>query len=207
MSDTVAVDLFAEDHAHQALLGPLILRVAREEAVCVGIRARSARGGHARAIEEYRTYQLLVDKGAVTPAPSLVVVAIDGNCTAFARKREEIRNATGPLLRDRLVVACPDPHVERWYFADPESFHEALGSTPVLGRTKCARAYYKDLLARAVRDGGHPPTLGGIEFARDLVERFSWYRAARNDRSFGAFIADLRDGLRRMRQSLPRSPV
>lgn len=62
------------------------------------------------------------------------------------------------------------------------------------------RDYYKDALAKVVRKAGHPATLGGIEFAQELVERMDLYRAGRNERSLKAFVDDLRGRLRTLRQ-------
>lgn len=199
MSSAVPIDLFVEDHAHEALLVPLIRRIASEEGVDVVLRVRSARGGHGRAIEEFRVYQRLLEKGAILNSPpALIVVGIDGNCVTFAKKRCEIQGATQTAFRDRAVAACPDPHIERWFLADPESFHEVVGHRPTVGSKKCARDHYKQLLGQAVRDGGHPTTLGGIEFADELVDRMDLYRAGKADGSFKAFVEDLRAKLRGM---------
>jgi hypothetical protein len=97
-------------------------------------------------------------------------------------------------------VACPDPHIERWYLADPESFKDVVGHRPTIARKKCARDYYKDALAKVVRKAGYPATLGGIEFAQELVERMDLYRAGRNERSLKAFVDDLRGRLRTLRK-------
>ena len=165
-------------------------------------RVRSARGGHARAIAEFKLYQDLVEKSAVGGAhPDLLVVAIDGNCTTFAKKRAEIRSAAKAAFSGRVVVACPDPHVERWYLADPDSFRSVVGHRPTLGKKKCVRDHYKSALAKAVRQAGHPATLGGIEFARELVDAMDFYRAGRVDRSLKAFVDDLRGRLRGWRSA------
>jgi hypothetical protein len=197
MNDPVRVDIFAEDHAHEEFLTAIVRRLSGDENVPVSIRVRAARGGHARAIDEFMLYQSLVEKGiAGMTSPDLLIVGIDGNCTTFARKRDEIKEATGAAFSDRLIVACPDPHVERWYLADPDSFFGVVGGRPVVGRKKCARDHYKRLLAEAVRDAGHPTTLGGIEFAAELINGMDLYRAGRNDHSLRAFLDDLRKGLR-----------
>jgi len=94
------------------------------------------------------------------------------------------------------VAACPDPHIERWYLLDPRLFARIVGPAPPLGRKKCERGHYKQLLRKAVRDAGHPATLGGIEFARDLATHMDLYRAGKTDRSFKAFLDDLRGRLR-----------
>ena len=44
----LVVDLFVEDEAHEALLKPLVARIAREEDIDVIIHVRSSLGGHGR---------------------------------------------------------------------------------------------------------------------------------------------------------------
>lgn len=131
----------------------------------------------------------------------LVVVGIDGNCATFSGARDGIQRATVPAFADRLVVACPDPHVELWYLADPQSFETVVGDRPNVGRRKCVRDHYKRMLAEAIRRGGHPPTLGGVEFASELVAAMDLYRAGKTTASLKAFLDDLRSGLRRLRQA------
>ena len=201
-SDRLAVDLFVEDRAHEAFVGALVARVAREEQVPTQVQARSARGGHPRALAEFDTYQTLVEKGALADrAPDLVVVVIDGNCSPASKKREEIRKMTRPRLLDRLVIGVPSPHVERWFLADPDSFHTVVGHRPVVGREKCERAHYKQLLAEAIHQGRQPATLGGIEFAVELVDEMNLYRAGRSDSSLKSFVDDLRGRFREARAS------
>ena len=43
-----------------------------------------------------------------------------------------------------------------------------------------------------MRSGGHPPTLGGIEFAAELVGEMDLYRAGENEPSLQHFIDDFR---------------
>ena len=199
MSEPLVVDLFVEDRAHEVFVGALVERIAREEKVALSLQARSARGGHPRALEEFGAYQVLVDKGVLAKrAPDLVVVVIDGNCATPRKKQEEIRRATRPRLLDRVVAGCPNPHVERWFLADPDSFHKVVGCQPVVGPEKCEREHYKRLLAEAVRRGQQPATLGGIEFAAELVEAMNLYRAGRRDSSLKAFVGDLRRGFREL---------
>jgi hypothetical protein len=197
MSSPVLVDIFVEDRAHEAFLVPMLRRIAREEDLVVSSRVRSARGGHGRAVTELKLYQDLVQKGvAGTTSPDLLIAGIDANCSTFAKAKKAIVGATHVPFSDRLVVACPDPHVERWYLADPESFKDVVGHRPTIAKRKCARDYYKDALARVVRKAGHPATLGGIEFAQEIVEGMDLYRAGKNDRSLKVFVEDLRRNLR-----------
>lgn len=197
MSDPFTVDLFVEDRAHEAFLVPLIERIAAQEGLAVAVRVRSARGGHGRALQELKLYQRLVEKGvAGAGLPDVLVAAVDGNCSKWANRRDEIRAVVRAPFLQQLVTACPDPHIERWYLADPEAFLQVVGSRPSLGKTKCERDYYKKALADAVREGGHPPTLGGIELARELAWELDLYRAGRAERSLKAFVEELRAALR-----------
>lgn len=205
MSDPLVVDLFVEDRAHEAFVGALVKRIAREEQVALRAQTRSARGGHPRALEEFGTYQSLVEKGALANhAPDMIIVVIDGNCSTARKKREEIERAARPSLPGRLVAGCPNPHVERWFLADPDSFHEVVGHRPVVGREKCERGHYKRLLAEAIRRGNQPATLGGIEFAAELVEAMNLYRAGKGDSSLKAFVDDLRGKFREIRGGTDR---
>ena len=194
------LDLFAEDHAHESLIGPLVKRIAQEEGVEATCRTRSARGGHPRAIKEFRLYQEYMDASPWTPTPDLIVVAIDTNCVGFVQKRNEIQDATQQNYRHKVVPACPDPHVERWFLADPTSFEAVVGARPSLASQKCQRDHYKSLLSATIRNGGHPPTLGGTEFAPELVEGMDLYRAGKTDSSLKAFIDDLRAALHTWRR-------
>ena len=51
-----------------------------------------------------------------------------------------------------LVAACPDPHIERWFLADPPSFHEVVGHWPVVGWGK----WRAGLLQTTPRRGDSP---------------------------------------------------
>lgn len=101
-------------------------------------------------------------------------------------------------LRDRSVPACPAPHIERWYLADLEAFYVVVGIRPRVPRDKCERDLYKQILARAVVDAGHPPMLGGIEFARDLVAAMDLFRAGRTESSLKHFVDELSGHLKLM---------
>lgn len=191
------IDIFAEDRAHEDFLRAMIGRLGRQEHRDIQTRVRSARGGHGKALNELCLYQRGVLHGLTgMTMPHLLVVAIDANCESFARKTGEIRERLDQEFRERAILACPDPYVERWYLADPQALHDVVGVTPALARTKCERAYYKDILSRTIVRGGYPVTLGGIEFARDIVEAMDLHRAGRSVRSLGHFVTDTVSQLR-----------
>lgn len=187
----IEIDLFVEDRAHEAFLRAIIRRIARETGKTARMCMRSARGGHGRAISELKLYQrsMLKSRG-LHRMPDLIFVAIDANCKAFNAARKEIAESIEESFADRSVIACPDPHIERWYLADVISFGRIVGRQPGTIRRKCGRDVYKSLLANTIIKAGHPPTLGGIEFAEELVSAMDFYRAGKAERSFQHFIND-----------------
>lgn len=191
MSSPISIDLFVEDRAHEEFLLAMLDRLAYEEQKGVILRARSARGGHGRALSEFSLYQESVLKGfAGMTIPDILVIAIGANCKPFNTARNEIETKVNLKFKDRTIFACPDPHIERWYLADPDSLGEIIGVRPKTGRKKCARDYYKTILSKTLIDAGYPPTLGGIEFAREIVQAMDLYRAKKTDRSLKHFIDD-----------------
>ena len=192
------VDVFVEDAAHEELLKALVARMADAEGVAVRVRVRTARGGHPRAFTEFRTYQEVSGFAAAGDRTAdLVVVGIDGNCSSFAEARKRILSATTAPFRTRVVPACPDPHVERWYLADLKAFRDVVGRGPTTVLQKCVRSHYKGILRSAIREAGHPAS-DGLEFAAEIAARMDLYQAGRSDASLKAFLDDLRAGLRRL---------
>lgn len=197
MSRSLVVEVFAEDAAHEAFLVPFIRRVATEEDASVDVRVRSAVGGHGHAMSEFDLFQkTLVQRRLATP--DVVVICIDANCKKYAQARREIEDQAVPSLRECMIIACPDPHIERWYMADPEGFALVVGATPPTKRRKCGRDTYKALLHNTIHQAGHLAPLGGIEFAAELIERMDLFRAGKNDKSLKAFTDELKSVLTRM---------
>jgi hypothetical protein len=194
------IDLFVEDRGHEEFVKAVIARIAAEEVIPISVHVRTARGGHGRVLSELQLYQKMAVKGLV-PAADLMLVAIDANCKRFHQARKEIHEALIDPLEKKWVIACPDPHVERWYMADPDSFELVVGARPKLVRRKCKRDYYKTVLSKTIREAGHIPMLGGIEFARELVDKMDLYRAGKNDNALNSFIAEARSAFREIRKT------
>jgi hypothetical protein len=191
MSEELVVDLFVEDRAHEELIGAILRRIARQEHRDLRLRARAARGGYPRVLQELDLYQKLVLKGlAGTSLPDVLVVAADANCHGLAARRKAIRRRLKKAFTGRTVLAVPDPHVERWYLSDRQAFKRVVGVQPPAERRKCERGRYKRILAQTVRDGGNPAILGGIEFAKELAESMDFYRAGRTEPGLKQFVDD-----------------
>lgn len=197
MGDPIMVDLFAEDQAHEEFIRAVVGRLASEENKTVLLQVRSARGGHGRALTEFSLYQKAVVRGlAGLSRPDVLIVAIDANCKRATAAKREIGESIDPSFQELAVIACPDPHIERWYVADPDSFARVVGARPKLGRKKCERDYYKTILSGTLTAAGHPATLGGIEFAPELVTAMDFYRAGKTERTLRDFVQDARNALR-----------
>lgn len=191
MSEKV-IAAFGEDSAHRMVVGPLIAKVAGEQGIAVHIDWRSARGGYPKVANELRDY--LRDLSLQREPPDLIVIATDANCKGVVRRTSEL-----PLDRARVgvVLAIPEPHIERWLLVDGAAFKDVLGRGCQAPDQKCARDRYKGLLLQAVIDAGVEPSLGGIEYAEDLIAAMDLGRATSADASLRGFIEDLRQELKK----------
>lgn len=184
------VALFVEDDAHRQIIGPLVNRIAEEHNATIRLDWRTAVRGHGKVVQELRIYlRDLARQGA--PWPDVIIVATDANCDGLNDRVRELdhysREAHAPV-----VLAIPDPHVERWLLLDGAAFKAAVGHGCKAPDQKCDRGRYKQRLMEAVCDAGVTPILGGLEYAGDIVQRIDLDRVSRADRSFARFV----DGLR-----------
>lgn len=186
------VTLFGEDSAHQTIVGALVQRLANDNDLTVQLGWRSATRGRGRVVRELRQY--LQDLARQGGHPDLIVVATDANCVGLQQRVREVDTSTAV---SPVVLAVPDPHVERWLLLDGSAFKSALGKGCAAPDRKCDRGRYKHQLFEAVRATGVTPQLGGIEYAEDIVGHMDVDAAARADPSFRRFVDDLRRVFRR----------
>jgi len=125
-----------------------------------------------------------------SPWPDLIVAATDANCKGLNERVGEIGHDDTPTP---MVLAIPDPHIERWLLLDGAAFKTVFGIGCDAPDQKCDRGRYKQRLIEAIHAAGTTPLLGGIEYAEDIVMAMNIDRASRLDRSFKRFVEDLRD--------------
>ena len=183
------IALFVEDYAHQYIIGALVSRIAVECNIAVRLDWRSAVGGYGKVITELNNY-LRDLKRQGGPYPDLIVVATDANCKGLNERMREIGGQDEPAP---MILAIPDPHIERWLLLDGAAFKTALGQGCSAPDRKCSRNRYKQLLIEAICAAGHTPILGGLEYAEDILQHMDIDRAARTDRSLQRFVESLRD--------------
>ena len=188
------IALFGEDYAHRQIVGALTRRVAVEVGVAVRLDWRSAVRGHARVRQELGFYlRDLTNQGG--PYPDLIVVASDANCQGLQQFIREIAPWAAPAPAP-LILAIPDPHIERWLLLDGAAFRSVFGRGCNAPAYKCGRDEYKNLLATAIHAAGITPALGGIEFAEDIVQAMDLERAMQTDNSLRRFVEELRRAFR-----------
>ena len=183
------VALFVEDHAHHQFLSALIQRLATEYGVAVSLDWRNVRRGHGAVIRELRQFLRDLLQGRET-LPDLVVVATDANCKGLAERTREVAEVTSKTTL-RIVCAVPDPHIERWLMLDSAAFKAVFGRGCNAPDQKCERGRYKKMLIDAIRESGIAPSLGGIEFADELVQQMDRRRLEQSDTSMGRLLGEL----------------
>ena len=189
--DERVVALFVEDYAHQAIIGALVQRLADEYGIWVRLDWRNAIRGDGQVVKEFKTY--LRDLRRQGDRPDVIVVATDANCHGLNGRVKEIGNPQTPAP---LVLAVPDPHVERWLLLDGAAFKTVFGRGCAAPDKKCSRDLYKQRLIEAIDAAERTQNFGGIEFAEDIVHNMDIERAGQADRSLQRFVEDMRNVFR-----------
>lgn len=192
------VDVFCEDAGHEAFLRALLTRLSLEEGVGLQQNFISGRGGAGKAITELKGHQARASRRGARS--DLLVVLIDSNCVGRARKRKEIDQVVREEAYLTTAVGCPDPHVERWMFADPLAYRDLIGGNPPADPGKCDRDVYKKLLADSFEEHGFYTTTGPMEAATDLVPMMRLHNKLPSaSQSLKSFVGDLQAALKRLR--------
>lgn len=201
MDERLRIDLYCEDSGHEQFTGPLLRRIARDLDVHLDVQTRNSRGGHGRALREFGVWQRAVaaQLGSGDTVPDLLVLIIDSNCTKWSECRRGLAEAIDFKLFPAHAIGCPDPHIERWCFADPQAIQDVLGCACPADPGKCERDAYKQLLRETILRAGQPILTGEMEYAPDLVEAMSLFRAGKNQQSLRHFIEEVRDAFQRWR--------
>lgn len=183
------IALFVEDHAHRQVIGTLVQRIAGEVGVAIHLDWRNSVGGYAKVVGKLKDYMNDLKRQG-SPGPDLLVVATDANCKGL---NERVREVTSLDVPSPVVLAIPDPHIERWLLLDGAAFKAVFGRGCDAPDQKCDRNRYKERLIEAIQASGTVPRLGGIEYAGDIVRSLDIDRVAGADRSFRRFVTDLRN--------------
>lgn len=192
---TFRIDLFCEDSAHESCARAIVARIGRELQVDLNLRVASARFGIPRLRRELQAFQLMVRRAS--GAPDLLVVLVDANNIGPAERSREVEDAIDSSVFSRYVIGTPDPYVERWLLADPESFAERFDRQPPLG-TPEGRDGWKNQLVNTLEEAGEIVTQGGAEFAEEIISAMDFYRAGKVVPTIQAFADSVRSELKQL---------
>ena len=183
------VDLFCEDHGHEAFFRALAARIAEETSrPRPHVRAISSRGGKGRTMTELRAWL----RSRLREPGDLLVVLIDANGDGWSKQRAELLAELQDVAYPLTVVGCAEPEIEAWCLADPKALQEVYGAqAPLTGDRK------NDLVA-ALRAANVPILGDASAVALDLVPVMDLHQAGRNEPSLRAFAGDLRAALSRL---------
>ncbi|AOV18746.1 hypothetical protein BJI67_16010 (plasmid) [Acidihalobacter aeolianus] len=192
------IALFVEDYAHKQFLGALLQRLAEDSGVKISLDWRNARRGHGAVVREFRQYlhDLQREGGR---QPDLIVASTDANCKGL-RQRTKALSDVAQQADLQIVFAVPDPHIERWLLLDSGAFKKVFGRGCKAPDQKCERVRYKKMLIDAIRESGITPSLGGIEYAEDIVKEMDLGQAARNDASLQRLLEEFNAVFREWQQ-------
>lgn len=189
------VHLFCEDAAHEAWARALVARIAAEESVAVSLRPVSSRLGIPRLERELRALDAALRHTA--GLPDLLLILVDANAVGPAARHRQIAGAIDLTAFPHAVVGTPDPCVERWFLADPQSFREAFGPTESIPATADCEIWKREL-ETALERAGEILTEGGTEFAQEVIEVMDLYRAGKSNPTIKAVVDELRGALRQL---------
>lgn len=191
----IRVGYFLEDVAQQQFIVAIVQQVAINvglDAAALTPEVRNASGGKGKAMTELKQFLRDMAKGLISPPP-ILVIAIDGNCQGYTEKQKEIRQQAEKYeYPGHLICATPDPHIERWYMADPICFQQVTGSShlPEVPAYKCERGRYKKAMSEAMQRGS---PLGGVEFGAEIAQAMDMYKAQQADPALRHFIDQLKE--------------
>ena len=197
---------FLEDRAQEGFIKALVERIAGEESITMEALihdVRSARGG-SRVVREFKTFIKDTEKVASLNI-DFMIVAIDGNCKGNRERINELEKSikSNHPLKEKVVYAVPDPHIERWYLMDQRALKEGVGldRAPSMPKYKCERAYYKQVLNQALRESNVSSLLSGAEYAERIVNNIKDVESLYDQNAgFRVFVEDLRHMLRSILQ-------
>ncbi len=183
------IGLFVEDVGHETFITALLTRLAREQKIEIICQPFNVRGGHGKVITELKDYLRDFERGHIQPQ-DLLIVATDANCKGFQERKQEFRPLTQKTTLP-IIYAIPDPHIERWLLLDSAAFKQTLGKGCKAPDKKCQKDRYKRLLIEAVHDAGVIPLLGGIEYAKDIVNAMNLRKTAQKEASLSHLLQAL----------------
>jgi len=128
--------LFVEDDAQEVFIRRLVECLAQKDGIRLTITVCAA-GGYGRVLRQLQNFVKHWKMGRAL-LPDGIVVAVDANCRGSTQRRDQMDDKAGEL-KDRIVHAIPDPHIERWFLLDGNAFKKVLGRGCQAPDDKCEK--------------------------------------------------------------------
>lgn len=173
-----------------------MLRLGREEQRDLTVQVATARFGIPRLKQELRAFDRALKAGS--GRPDVLLVVIDGNSAGSAARKREVSEAIDVSNYPAVIVATPEPCIERWYLADPEAFLDRFGVQPPVSSPSDSCDELKRRLISTLGEAGETVLTGGSEFADDIVDAMDFYRAGRREPALKRFLDETRAVLKRL---------
>ena len=191
------IHLFVEDRTLESFLTELIKRVCGDFGVYPILSPMSNRGGAGKTIASFKKYQALAkNNSGLVDRPDVLIIGRDANCKGPNVARKEIIEEIDHSVFPHWALACPDPHIERWFLADAQAFESLYGVRPVLPNKKCGKDIYKKLLESTLDEAGIETLVGGYDIAPEVISEIDPFRLSKIDHAFGLFYKDLNSSIK-----------
>jgi len=191
MRKQILVHIFFEDRCQERFITEIVKRIGKDIGLSIEIRSISvSKPGHGKG-ETYKDIKnqfLLIRKGNIFLKPDVMVISVDTNCEGYSETYKNAMENIDKQVVNHIIIACPYPHIEKWYLLDLECFNRIVGVTPIVPKEKCEKDFYKNVLKKAIRDGGYPYGVNPEDFAEDIAQAMDLYNAGKKDNSFKLFI-------------------
>lgn len=190
---------FLEDHAQEAFIPPLTERLIKKEGKNINdynLQVLHSRGGG--SIRAYKDFIKQTKKRKHLVA-DLLIVGSDGNCNGFRKRKQQLQDAAEDVPYPLVIIAVPDPHIERWYLLDQQALSNAAGVQvqTVPPTAKCDKNHYKNLLKEIFYKQNLFPPLGGAEYGPLVATKMDLYAAGTKDHALRDFVDQVGSWLRR----------
>jgi len=195
----VRIIYFLEDAAHNQFVPPLVERIARELGISVG--RVEIEPSYYRGSQVIRAFRQFLRDAQQSLRADLVVLCVDGNCKGPEEKRREFeREVQRHRISVPVIYAIPNPHIERWYLADPTAIRTVISSSLISFHVppyKCERDFYKRILEIEVFEKVEIDVYqGGTEYGPDIANEIDFVRIMTITPCLNKFIDDIRQALK-----------
>ena len=200
--DKIQIAMSVEDNAQEQFIKGILKRILKEYGFNdddYEITPLCNKGG--KSLLALKTF-INEGKRISFRTKDILIVGSDANCMGFMERKKQIDKIIADSQYKNVIMAIPNPHIERWYLMDLQALKKAVDA-PIsvnLPSFKCEKGFYKRLLKSAFQSAGIVPPLGGTEYGEEIAKYVDLYECGKIDHGFKEFNEQLRLGLSEFRK-------